>query len=295
MSTVEQVTERSEWLNARKLAIGASEVAAVLGLSQWATPWEIWAEKTDRLIEWSGNNATRAGQLFESVILDHAESEIGKLDRNVRIKCPGVPLAATCDAIVREGTKPVEAKTTGIVGPIYGQWGDELSDQVPDEYLVQVHAQLICTKAEIGYLFGLIPGRGIVEFHIEPNPKLHATIIERLSEWWERHVIGGIEPSTERLPALDVVKRLRREPNKVIEADAEFVKLMEMRESAKEREKEAKDDAQKAEIAMLLRLNDAEVANLPDGRKLTYLTTERKGYVVEPCTYRSFRTVKGKK
>jgi putative phage-type endonuclease len=293
MSVVE--FDRAQWLRDRKSAIGASEVAAVLGLSQWATPWEIWAEKTNKLVEWSGNNATRAGQLFERAVLDHAEQQLGELDRNVRIKCPGLPLAATCDAVVKSTNAPVEAKTTGIVGPIYGTWGDELSDQVPDEYLVQVHAQLICTKAEIGYLFALIPGRGVVEFHVEPNERLHATIMERLSDWWERHVVDGIEPSNERLPSIDVVKRLRREPAKAIEADAAFAELLRLREQAKEREKSAKDDAEKAEIQLLLMLGDAEAATLPDGRKLTYLTTKRKGYTVEPCEFRSIRVSKGKK
>ena len=78
MSTVEQPKPREQWLADRKKAIGASDVAAILGVSPWASGWDVWADKTDRLERWEGNEQTRLGQFFEPSVLDYAESKVGE-------------------------------------------------------------------------------------------------------------------------------------------------------------------------------------------------------------------------
>ncbi len=294
-TTVTNVTDRELWLAERRNAIGASEVAAVLGLSKWATPWEIWAEKTGRIDPWSGSKATQAGQLLENAVLDYASDALSSpLKRQVRVVADGIPLAATCDAITHSG-QPVEAKTTGIVGPIYGEWGDELTDEVPDQYLIQVHAQIICTKAELGYLFALIPGRGIVQYQFIRNDRMVDTLRERLTDWWDTHIVRGLEPPKTPMPQLDVIKRLRKEAGKVIQASPQLVALLEHREQAKAKLASIAKEVEEVEAELLMELGDAEVAELPDGRRLTYLQSERKGYTVEPCKYRTLRTTKAKK
>ena len=37
---------REEWLKARKLGLGGSDMAAVLGLSPWRSPIDVWLDKT---------------------------------------------------------------------------------------------------------------------------------------------------------------------------------------------------------------------------------------------------------
>lgn len=297
MATIEAAAEsREEFLLQRREALGATDLAAILGLSKWATPWQIWAEKTGRLEPFSGNRATAAGVALEPAILSYAESQLGKLTRNVRVSTNNAPIVATCDAVVAGSLRPVEAKTTGIVGPIYGEWGAELSDEIPEEYLVQVHAQIICTQTDLGHLFGLIPGRGIVEFHITAHDKLHDHLKTKANQWWDRHVVRGIEPPLDPLPDLDVVKRLRREPAKSVEVAADVAELWKQRNAAKRDEKEAKGRVKEAETKILLALGDAEHASI-SGRdeEFTYLEIHRKGYTVEPCTYRQLRLKKGKK
>lgn len=285
--------DRAKWLADRRKSIGASEVSSILGLSPYGTAWEVAADKRG-LLDPFENRATNAGQVLEVAVLDHAETVLGKLKRNVRVLHKSLPLASTCDAQVAIDDSPVEAKTTGIVGPVIGQWGDALTDQLPDYYLVQVHAQLMCTAKEMGYLFALLPGRGFVEYHIEANPKLHEHIGNVCADWWERHIVQGHDVPMSVKPSLEVVKRLRKTPNKVIEASVDFEGLLVLRQSAKDCEKQAKEQVEEIEAKILVMLGDAEAANLSDGRQFTYMETSRKGYSVEPCKYRQIR-IKGRK
>lgn len=292
--TITPATNRDQWLEERRTALGASEVAAILGVSPWSTPWEVWADKLGKLDPWSGNRSTRAGQAFERAVLDEAEEELGTLLRNVRVVADGVPLAATCDALVAATGYPVEAKTTGITGRVYGDWGDPGTDEIPEYYLTQVHAQLICTRAEIGYLYALIAGRGVVRFEVDPNEQLHRAISDRICDWWEKHIVQGIEPSREAMPALDVVKRLRKVPNKEVELGQDIAELIAMRDSLKDQEKTAKDQLELLDTKIRLAMDDAEVGLLPDGREVTLFETLRKGYTVQPTSYRALRIRKGK-
>lgn len=281
---------------ARRLAIGGSDVAAILGISPWRSGWEVWAEKVGKLEPWTGNAATEHGHAYERAVLDYAERDLGcHLIRNVRVPAEGIPLAVTLDAATETEGVPVEAKTTGLVGPVHGDWGVPGTDEVPECYLVQVHAQLICTRAEIAYLYSLIPGRGTVRYEILPIPELHDEIIAECCDWWERYVVAGDPPPLDETPPLAVVKRLRREPNKTVQLDTADADLcLRVIEAAKSTIKSAKSDKDSAEANLLLMLDDAECGQLADGRTVTYMETSRRGYEVKPTTYRSLK-VKGKR
>jgi putative phage-type endonuclease len=286
--------ERQRWLEDRKGAIGASDAAAILGISPYATSWEVWADKTDRLEAWKGNEATKSGQAFERAVLDCAEAELGQLERNVRLCHADYPLAATLDARVVETGEPVEAKTTGLVGRVSGDWGDALTDQIPDYYLVQCHTQLIVTGAELAYLYALIAGRGVVAFKVERNDRLHSQLIEVLTSWWDMHIVRGVEPERKSPPPLEVVKRLRKSAGKSIAFGQDEVELLNIRNQLKEAERDAKRKIEEIDAQILLRLGDAEEAICCDGTRLTYFERQRKSYTVEASSYRQIQVIKPK-
>lgn len=286
-------TKTDGWHDIRRSAIGASELAAVLGLSRRKTAWEVWAEKTGRLEPWRGNDATLAGQRFESAVLDYAESELGELIRDRRIVANSCPVAATCDAIVAATGEPVEAKTTGLVGPVYGYWGESLSDDVPDEYLVQVHAQMLCTGADIGHLFALIAGRGVVQFRFQRNPDLQEYFVNSASEWWQAYVVADKPPPIDNVPSLETVKRLKHTPGKTIVGTVEMSVALTEREYAKQQVAHWTKQSKEAERLLLLEIGDAEHVDFGD-RLVTRTTVSRRGYTVAPCEYRQITVKKVK-
>lgn len=44
-NTVIRPKDRAEWLEYRKDGIGSSEVATILGLNPWETPYQLWRRK----------------------------------------------------------------------------------------------------------------------------------------------------------------------------------------------------------------------------------------------------------
>lgn len=269
--------------------LGASEIAAILGLSPWTTPWEVWARKTGRLTEEKESAALDAGVALEPVVLDWAEKELGPLRRGVAAAVAGTPIVTHPDALTVSG-EPVEAKTSGIVGPVYGEWGQPGTDEIPPYYVVQCLVQLVATGANVCFVPALLGGRGFVMYHVFANRDVQRAIIDRVVEWYHHHIEGDRPPEMTTPPPLHVLKKLRREPKKVVRMDAELVDRW---LAAKERAKEAQKEADMLQAQVIAALDDAEAGELPDGRVVTYYEQFRSGYVVEDCTFRVLRVTKG--
>ena len=269
--------------------LGASEVAAALGLSPWTSPWELWARKTGRLTEPKESEALDAGVRLEPVVIKWAEQYLGPIQRGVEAAIQGTPIVTHPDGLTRDG-QPVEAKTSGVVGQIVGHWGEPGSDEIPEYYLVQCLVQLEATKADVCHVPALLGGRGFVMYRVPSNRDVQQAIVERAVNWFEYHVIGDRPPELTAPPPLNVLKKLRRDPGRTVEIDQE---LVERWQEAKERAKEAQRQADELQAAVIAALGDAEAGELPDGRLVTYYEQFRKGYTVEDTTFRVLRVKKG--
>lgn len=286
-----------EWYEERKKHVGASEVAAILGLSQYETPYSIWAVKTGQMEPFSGNEATKLGQDLEPVILNRAEEDLGELKRDVVCLHPDKILRATLDGQLSKSGDVIEAKTAGLISNrVSPEWGDdglvERDGQVPRTYFVQVQAQLLCSGAELAWLYALIAGRGIARYRIMPDTVLQQWMVERVGEWWERHIVKGEPPSVGNTP-VEMLKRIRRDDAKSIELDAEVTELCEQYRHWAEEErrcKKRKDDFAKLIIGSL---GDAAEGICPDGTKVAMPLVQRKGFTVEPTEYRQLRIKQG--
>ena len=46
MTVKEMETSNDNWLKLRKAGIGGSDAAAILGMTPWKSPYQLWLEKT---------------------------------------------------------------------------------------------------------------------------------------------------------------------------------------------------------------------------------------------------------
>jgi len=303
-------------LEARRSRVGASDVASIFGIPTFKgrNAFSTWLDKTDQLEpEKRTSAAINAGNTLEPVILDHAEALFGPLARNVVVHDPqGCPIASTLDGQVIADGRVVEAKTSGIFGPVHGSWGEADSADVPDGYYIQCQTQLLCTVAEVCELVALLGGRGFVQFHIEPIDGVMDQIRAVTTDFFERYVLARRDPRSEwgdRLrdvhgvpcecdpcePVLETVRRYRKVPAKVIAMDApEQVEAVLRWQRLNDEKLSAKKAADTAQAEVLANLGDAEAAELPGGGMLTHRETTRKAHAVAESTYRALRFKKGK-
>lgn len=279
--TAEQKTERKKHL-------GSSDMPAILGCDPYRSAHDVYLEKTGQLKEQKESAAMDIGNMMEVGVLDYAERELGPLDRNVHGICSQLPiLQVNTDAVLKSANEPVEGKTANILRPyaVNENWGEEFTDDIPNYTIVQSHVHMICLKSEICHVPALIGGRGLCMFTVNINVTMVELILNTAKRFWTENVQKGIPPS-DSMPHLEVIKRIKRVPNKVVDVDPVLVqKWMD----AKEAHKAAEAEKEMTQEALLAVLQDAEQGNAKGLGIVTYFETSRKGYEVKPCTFRTAR------
>lgn len=288
-------TSRETWLAERRKRLGATDVSAILGLNPYKTAYEVWLDKRNMLEPWNGNAATSLGLMLEPAILDEAERRWGKIERQMVVHDLNSPIAATLDGWLVESAQVVEVKTAGLTHEFaqLGHWGEELTDEIPEWYLVQMQTQLFCTEAEMGRMLALIGGRGLVEYHVYFDAEVATEIRHSCTDWWERHIVKGKEPPKDVLPSIEVLKRIRRQPNSITKFKEPMQELVESWVATREEASFVGKQADALKARLIAELGPYEAAKLPDGRMLTYVETKRAGYEVKPTTFRTLRLKRG--
>jgi len=273
----------------RANAIWASDVPAILGVDPYKSAYDIWLEKTGKVLPTAkGANYADAGQRFEPVVINWAEEQLGPLERDVEIPPDGCGIGAHLDARHREQKTPVEAKTSGLYGPLKEDWGDEGTDEVPERVIVQAQAQMLVTKTDLCHVPTFLGGRGFGMFQVERNQELAHILLEKCLEFWERHVLADVPP--EGQPSMPYVCARRRIPNKIATIDPELISAW---QAAQARVSESKEVEKAAKLAVLAAIADAEAGDFGDPDKIfTFMEQTRKEYVVKATTFRVPRIVK---
>lgn len=278
----------------RRGYIGSSDCAAIMGLDPYRSAADVWLEKTGRVDGFAGNDATDAGTLLEGAVLDWASKTLHPYARDVfkvyGARCAnldGIRPASVDDPFI------VEAKTTGIVGPADSAYGEEGTDELPDRVLIQVHHQFgVCGEGyRIAWVPVLIGGVGFRMYRVDRNGDLVATVVEAAEKFWRDYVAADLQPLDYK-PSLDVLKRMRRVAKLVRVIDAELGENMIVSRAVR---LQAEKDEQQAQAEMLSAMGDAEVADLGDGRIITYFEFERKAYEVAAGKYRRWGFPKANK
>ena len=177
---------------ARRHRIGASEVAAILGMSEYTTPLDFWLEKTGRKPRFEGNEHTRRGQRQEAQILDWLGESLGKLivtDCETVIHENGIA-AATPDGYVYGESDVVElAETKSTL-----KWINSEAD-IPDTWILQCQWQMICTGLKKCHLavFGPMVS-DYQRFEIVYNEAFATELMNQALEWWNEYIVGDKMP-----------------------------------------------------------------------------------------------------
>jgi len=149
---------REAWLMKRRSGIGASEAAAVLGISKWMSSERLWEIKTGKaeaddlssspIVQYGVQCEPHIRELFK---LDYPGYDVSHEEYKI-IRNPEYPfIFATLDGEIRHDNKHgvLEIKTVQPRNRIV--WED-WNERVPQQYFVQILHQLLAT----GYEFAIL-------------------------------------------------------------------------------------------------------------------------------------------
>lgn len=199
-----EYNNREEWLKGRRDSIGASEVAAAIGLSPWMSQEELWELKTGRREpkDLSTNSRVVFGQQAEGLIrdlymLEHPEYSLDYHPYRIYFQESTPFLTATLDGElfrIADGVKGVYEGKTAEVGKKV-QW-EEWKNKIPNNYYCQLCQQLYCVGEE--YQFSVLNAKlkrlngdseiRSYEFNREEMEEDIRLIISEATRFWKEYV-----------------------------------------------------------------------------------------------------------
>ena len=289
-----------QWLAARRGGIGASEIAAVAGLSARRGPWDVWSAKVDGT-EFEPTDVMRWGTFIEGRIIDWWARETnrhvgsGGLFRSAQRDW----LLATPDAVVLEYTGDGTTQPRGVptisatvdAKTADGYAAPDWEDGAPVEYIAQITQQMLAVGVRKAYLVVTIGGKPPVEREFELDEELAAMLISHGDALWA-HVVDKTPPPIDgsaraadwlsrRYPLADPAQQrpLTREHVNII------AELVAVRRSIKM--------LQEVETGYENRLKEhlgEAIAGTHNGKNyITWKTITKAGYSVQATSYRELR------
>jgi len=194
----------------RPHGIGGSDVAALLGLSPYKSPVQLWAEKVGHPgFEHAQGIHLRLGQHLEPFVAAEYERATGlvakvhpdpifhaehpfffaHVDRLVQTdpactnRVGGVTLADTV----------LECKTSGAFNK--GEWGEAHTDQVPTPYMLQCAWYMALTHCDRANVAVLIGNNDFRVYHLHRNSELESAIFDHAKRFWSECVVAGVPPA----------------------------------------------------------------------------------------------------
>jgi putative phage-type endonuclease len=206
-SSITETNKRAVWLKERQTGIGASDSAAVFGLSPYKSPLALYFEKRGEVdVPESEREALYWGRILQSPIALRYRHETGRDVEEpdpyaIRRHATHPFMIATLDALATAkqptakqppagGTGVVEIKNAGFFKK------EEWRDEPPLAFQIQAQHQMFVTGAEWASLAALVGG---VEFFWADIPRHNGFInvlVNKVGEFWSR-VQSGDPPEAD--------------------------------------------------------------------------------------------------
>lgn len=281
----------------RSKGIGGSDIAPIMGLSKWKTAHELWLEKSgmvepDKL----DSQVVHFGNVLEQVVADEfAERKGFKVrKRNNTFTHKEYPqLLANIDRSI-DGEKAVlECKTSSAF--LMGDWGEEMSEDVPDYYRVQVEHYMTVLGQETAYLAVLIGGNTFRTYFFEKDKELAQMIMDAAIDFWDM-VKNGTPPPINYDHQTTHDMLLRRYPGtngKQITLPDDIQPWHEVLLQTKEKIKELEGVKDGCNNRIQEAMGENAIAIVPSGNfKYTRAQQKRKEYTVEAGSFWVTRAAK---
>lgn len=282
-----------EWHAHRRRTLGASEIAAILGVEgAYGTPLEIWADKTGQLAhEEADKEWLHFGQVLEPIIAAEFERR-AKLktmeeDRQfISVEWPWLGCSLDRWFVDKPGDGPLELKNTGSF--MRHRWDEGI--WLP--YQVQVQAQMAVTGAERAAVAVLIGGNEFKWALVERNQRFIDAMLEKTYRFWQMVERDEMPDPVGADTKLIGVLLGKEEAGTSVALTGPWLDVDEELTDVKKQIKALTARKDELEAKIKKQIGKAERGVLAGGGQYTYKMQSQDGYVVAPRETRVLRRVK---
>lgn len=255
---------REEWLEARKDGIGASEVATIVGLNPWETPYQLWRRKIGLDPAKPMNAAMNTGHILEDGVAQYWAQATGReiiaasKDDFMFIDKDRPYLRVSPDrtfwiegATRNDDNKGIlECKTTRMkVDP----------DDIPKYWFCQVQMNLGVAGYTQGSLAWLSAGQGF-NFGFQDLmfvPEFYDWLVYSVSKFWKDNIEGRKEPDAVNVADV-LIKYNRHTGGKIVECSDEVFSAYQDLKVVKKELDALKERKEALEATLKMAFQDAE-------------------------------------
>lgn len=275
--------------------LGGSDVAAILGISPWRTPLEVYLDKVqprEKPVDPNKQRVFTRGQRMEPYVIDLLAEETGMeiIHRGNRyIHRDYGFIAAEIDAEAASGEN-IEIKT---VSPFKAkEWGEVQTDAIPVHYTAQAMHGLMVTGKQVCVFGVLIGGDDFRIYRVERDEETIQAILEKEVAFWDR--IKNLNPP-EATSVSDISLMFEKDAGTSIEADGKALALFNDLRDMKSRFKSLEEEIEVSEEKLKLYMQEHSILTL-DGKPLCTWKTQvsnrfdQKAFQLEnPGLYEKFK------
>jgi putative phage-type endonuclease len=245
--------------------IGGSDIGAILGLSKFRTPLEVWMEKTGKEVRQIDSLPLRFGSFAEAFVASEYARATGfelMHDESIYIHPTHPIMSAHVDRFIlgnglgKPATRLLECKTANPFAR--GEWGEPGTDQVPMSYLCQCIWYMAITgieQCDLAVLFGNSDYR---IYEIARDLELEALVIEKALHFWNEYVLKDIAPPAQTEGDYQALFK-KSDPSKTIEANPKTVELIRQLQSLNKQSGDVEEEITQIKQHIMNEMKEAEV------------------------------------
>ncbi len=271
--------DEQHWHALRAQDLTSTDIAALFGMSPYATAIDVWHNKRDGVTaSVPDNERMKWGRRLESVVARgiaedqdwcaRGFDEYGRIPEarvgasfDFRVITSEAGRAAAYPGIDSPEDFILEIKTVDALAYRQGWTVEDDFIEAPAHIELQLQHQLLVSGLRVGYIGALIGGNRVELLRREADDEVHAAILKRAAEFWASVEAGTPPPVVTADDARAYIRRQdHAEPGKLLDArgNAELRRLLAEYQTAKSQAKACEDVADVFKAELLARIGDAE-------------------------------------
>ena len=252
------MSNREQFLLARKLGLGGSDIAPIMGLSPWCTPLDVYRDKMNPAViyEEESEDLKRGARVEKYILQEYCEVNNCAIETNLPpFIDPEYPfMRGNIDARVIGENVIVEAKSTKC--PI-AKW----EEGIPEYYRTQVAYYAMLSNAERVDVPVLFSNWQYACFTYWRDYEFEDRIKKAVIDFWNKHIVAGIPPEPSTPAELQEVYP-RIEDAKTIKADSYIREKVNIWQETLLRRRELEKQEEKLKIEIQSFMGDAGILDV---------------------------------